>query len=82
MRRRKRRRRLVGTNVVTETVERLGGVIPTAAVAGVVPETVYRAMKVAHFTSAAAVVRVVRVVEPDDVAAQMKLAAKLAGLPE
>ena len=68
--------------MVTDTVRQLGGVIQTAAVARVVPETVYRAMKIGHFTNAAAVVRIVRAVAPGDAAAQMALAARLAGLSE
>jgi hypothetical protein len=70
----------VGTNVVTKVVEQLGGVVQAAAVARVAPETIYRSMQKGKVVNPAAVIRLVRAVVPGDVATQMALAARLAGL--
>jgi hypothetical protein len=72
----------VQANVVTEVVDKLGGVVQAAAVARVAPETIYRSQQHGKVVNAAAVIRLVRAVVPGDAAGQMALAAKLAGLPD
>jgi hypothetical protein len=69
-------------NPVGELVKQLGGTVRTAAAAGTAVNTVTRAMAAGRFVSAVACVRLARHVHPDDETAQMRLVARLAGLPE
>jgi hypothetical protein len=69
-------------NVVGETVTKLGGVTKTAAAAEVAIGTVNRALELGRFTNARACVLIARVLHPSDGAAQARLIAKLAGLPD
>jgi Flp pilus assembly protein TadD len=81
MRRKRKKRRKLVESAVTAAVQELGGVLQTAVVAKVVPETVYRAMREGRFVSAKAVLRIAIALHPDDPEAQMARATKLAGVP-
>jgi hypothetical protein len=69
-------------NVITEVVERLGGIVQTAAVAGTALETVVLAARKGKFTHATAVLRLAMALAPDDPTEQMRVARRLTGLPE
>jgi len=70
----------VEASPVKAAVDELGGVLQTAVIAKVAPETVYRAMRESHFVSAKAVLRIAIALHPGDPRAQMARATRLTGL--
>jgi hypothetical protein len=72
----------VAHNFLVDVVEQLGGVVKTAGTAGTAVETIHLAMRKGKLTHAAAVVRLVLALAPDDPAEQMRLARRLTGVPD
>lgn len=67
-------------NVVTSTVEAVGGVVMAAAIGRVAPETIYRSQVAGKIAGARAVLLLAHHVHPTDPAAAQALAFKLAGI--
>jgi hypothetical protein len=66
--------------VADEVVVTLGGAIPVGLAAGTALPTVYLARREGHFQLATAVLKLAAAVEPDNMARQLALAKRLAGL--
>jgi len=67
-------------SVVTEVIERLGGIPMTAGMAGVSVETLYEARRRGYFLDAQGCIRLARALAPGDPVAQLAWVERLAGL--